>query len=80
MLTLHRVDGTLIDPETILVSFRGESWIYESVTHSRKVNVRQGPKEGNWPDTTRGEFYPEVFYVVIRDLSTGYCWPSNDVS
>jgi hypothetical protein len=80
MLTLHRKDGTLVDPETILVDFKGASWIYDSVTHPRKVNVRQGPKDGFYPDTWRQQFYPAVFDVVIRDIDTGYHWPPINVS
>jgi hypothetical protein len=69
------MDGTEVHRGDVLVSFRGEQWVFESCTHPRKINVHTVEIHSTTYGGDRhlpGEFYPTVFDVRIED--------SNEVS
>lgn len=75
----------IITQDSKIVSFRGETWNFDGVTHPRKLNVStkddpNGPD--SYPNMNMGEYYPSVFDMGIWDVYTG-SWsfsPGWDIS
>lgn len=66
-----RSNGTFVQKDDILHSFRAEGWTFQSVTQTRKlwVTAKDDPNgPDSWPNMASREYYPEVFNLGIWDI------------
>jgi hypothetical protein len=65
-----RKDGSILTKGEEIRTFRDDQWIFQSVTHPRKIYViwdEDPDGEPFWPNRSSMEFYANVFDLGIWD-------------